>query len=132
MAITLKKGAKSSGKDGKKSAKPKKLEESSIKENLLSQIQPDKPEKAKKAKEKAIDANSVEIIGKVAYDKALKWKYPEDITEQKQRKIFRAKMRSRIKSLTANITTAPDAKAAEKLQKELAKLKREVLMDPTK
>lgn len=69
------------------------------------------------------------VKGIVKYEKAMKWKYPEDVTTAQQRKLWRAKMRNELRKLIRELNQL-EGVALEKKQKAIAKLKKEVLINP--
>ena len=68
-------------------------------------------------------------MGVVKYDKALKWKYPEDTVTATDRKLFRAKMRNELRKLARELEKM-EGKEREKHEKKFSHLKKEVLLSP--
>lgn len=87
---------------------------------------PKSPEKEVKADKAA--AYKI-AMGVVKYEKALKWKYPEEITTAKDRKLFRAKHRNELRKLARELEKM-EGKEREKHEKALTHLKKEVLLMP--
>lgn len=65
----------------------------------------------------------------IQYMRDLKWKYPADCTTAKDRKVFRALNRGKIRRLEARAMKTDDAKAQAKLMREARAIRKEALMD---
>ena len=85
--------------------------------------EPTKEVKADKA------AASKVAMGVVKYEKALKWKYPEEVVTAKDRKLFRAKHRNELRKLARELEKM-EGKEREKHEKALNHLKKEFLLTP--
>jgi hypothetical protein len=85
--------------------------------------EPTKEVKADKA------AASKVAMGIVKYEKALKWKYPEEVVTAKDRKLFRAKHRNELRKLARELEKM-EGKEREKHEKALNHLKKEFLLNP--
>ena len=86
------------------------------------------PAKEKEGKADKAAASKI-AVGVVKYEKALKWKYPEETVTAKDRKLFRAKHRNELRKLSRELEKM-EGKEREKHEKALAKLKKEVLLVP--
>lgn len=64
---------------------------------------------------------------KIQYERDLKWKYPEDCTTAKDRKVFRALNRGKIRRLEARAMKTEDIKAQAKLMREARVIRKESL-----
>ena len=89
-----------------------------------------KPAKPQDKEVKADKAAASKIaMGVVKYEKALKWKYPEDVVTAKDRKLFRAKHRNELRKLARELEKM-EGKEREKHEKALNHLKKELLLSP--
>jgi len=80
---------------------------------------------------KKIDKKQVETTNKVVEvttHRQMKWKFPEGMEDTLDRKKFRQKMRNQIRDMQSKLLSDPEN---EKLRKELAAIREEVLLDPT-
>ena len=66
---------------------------------------------------------------KIQYMRDLKWKYPEDCTTAKDRKVFRALNRGKIRRLEARAMKTEDTKAQSKLMREARTIRKESLVN---
>lgn len=116
-----------------KSATPAAPRTSEEKANLkiaLAQLA-DKPTAKADKEVKSEHVAAKAAMGVVKYEKALKWKYPEETTTARDRKVFRAKYRKEIRTLMLDISKlTPETPDHEKKSKDLARLKKRVLLVP--
>lgn len=82
--------AKTSKKEAKKEAKAKTSAKEAKKE---------KASKKEKLTKKLALQQAVEIVEKVAKERVVKYKYPEDVTDSLSRKTWRQKVRSKLRQL---------------------------------
>lgn len=82
--------AKTSKKEAKKEAKAKDSAKAEKKE---------KSSKKEKLTKKLALQQAVEIVEKVAKERVVKYKYPEDVTDSLSRKTWRQKVRSKLRQL---------------------------------
>lgn len=82
--------AKTSKKEAKKEAKAKDSAKAEKKE---------KASKKEKLTKKLALQQAVEIVEKVAKERVVKYKYPEDVTDSLSRKTWRQKVRSKLRQL---------------------------------
>lgn len=123
------KSAAPSGQGSQTSKAPRTIEEKNAVRAKLNGLT-EKAKEAKKEKELKTDKHTVkEAVGTVTYEKALKWKYPEDVTTARDRKVFRAKHRKLIRALMLEVTKL-EGEAKEAKEKELNRLKKRVLLSP--
>lgn len=88
------KAAKAKAKTSKKEAKKEAKAKDSAKE-----AKKEKASKKEKLTKKLALQQAVEIVEKVAKERVVKYKYPEDVTDSLSRKTWRQKVRSKLRQL---------------------------------
>lgn len=83
-----------------------------------------------KVKEVAAEKeNSTKAVQKIQYERELKWKYPEGLTDTIERKVFRQKSRNKIRRMeSAALKLEAEAKNAK--MAEIQAFREQVLVDP--
>ena len=86
-------------------------------------------QKPAKVEVKADKANVEQAAQKIQYERILKWKYPEDCISAKDRKVFRALNRGKIRRAEAHALKTDNAKEKAALISQAKELRKAVLMD---
>jgi hypothetical protein len=90
--------------------------------------------KIKKAKAEVktdVDNTIKKSEGTVQYERLLAWKYPADMLDGKDRKLFRAKNRNKIRQLE-RLAVKAEGESLKNLKSQILALRTEVLEDPTR
>ena len=92
---------------------------------------PEKPSKKDKLTKKIALQQAVEIVQKVAKERVVKYKYPEDVTDSLSRKTWRQKVRSKLRQLELAKARIEDQNSKEfkKALKEYEAYRSEVLQE---
>jgi len=99
---------------------------------VLKAATPSKKEdsKTKTAEVKVDKANVKATAQKIEYERVMKWNYPADCTTAKDRKVFRAIQRGKIRRAEAHALKAKDEKGKQALLKTAKDLRKSSLVDP--
>lgn len=90
-----------------------------------------KSAKPTKAQKKALDTKNVKDTVKMTVEsqREIKYNYPDDVTDQLERKAWRQKVRNKLNRLELNASKA-SGKEKKDLDKALADYRKEVLLVP--